>query len=57
MAMVHLAESLGKQTIAEFVENAETLEILRSIGVDCAQGFHIGRPRPLEDVLTELRAS
>ena len=56
MAMVHLAESLGKQTIAEFVENAETLEILRSIGVDCAQGFHIGRPRPLEDVLAELRA-
>jgi len=53
-AMVHLAESLGKQTIAEFVEDEETLDILRSIGVDCAQGFHIGRPRPLDDVLEEL---
>lgn len=53
-AMVHLAESLGKRTIAEFVEDEETLDILRSIGVDCAQGFHIGRPRPLDDVLEEL---
>lgn len=35
----------------------ETLEILRGIGVDCAQGFHIGRPRPLDDVLEELRAA
>jgi len=57
MAMVHLAQSLGKRTIAEFVEDAETLEILRSIGVDCAQGFHIGRPRPLESVLAEIRAT
>jgi len=56
MAMVHLAGSLGKRTIAEFVEDAETLEILRSIGVDCAQGFHIGRPRPLDDVLAEITA-
>lgn len=56
VAMVHLARSLGKRTIAEFVEDAETLEILRSIGVDCAQGFHIGRPRPLEEVLAELRS-
>jgi len=54
MAMVHLAGSLGKKTIAEFVEDQETLDILRSIGVDCAQGFRIGRPRPLDDLLTEL---
>ena len=55
MAMVHLARSLGKKTIAEFVEDADTLGILKSIGVDCAQGFHIGRPRPLDDVLDELK--
>lgn len=55
-AMVQLAGSLGKQTIAEFVEDKETLDILRGIGVDCAQGFHIGRPRPLDDVLDELPA-
>ncbi len=53
-AMVHLARSLGKTTIAEFVEDGETLEILRSIGVDCAQGFHIGRPQPLDEILDAL---
>jgi EAL domain-containing protein (putative c-di-GMP-specific phosphodiesterase class I) len=54
LAMVHLAHSLGKQTIAEFVEDGGTLEMLREIGVDCAQGFHIGRPRPLDETLQEL---
>ncbi len=57
LAMVHLARSLGKQTIAEFVEDRVTLDILREIGVDCAQGFHIGRPRPLDDILKEIVAS
>jgi diguanylate cyclase (GGDEF)-like protein/PAS domain S-box-containing protein len=57
LAMVHLARSLGKQTIAEFVEDQEILDILREIGVDCAQGFHIGRPRPLDDILKEIAAS
>jgi len=52
-AMVHLARNLGKQTIAEFVEDRETLDILREIEVDCAQGFYIGRPRPLDDILEE----
>ncbi len=57
LAMVHLARSLGKRTIAEFVEDAQTLEFLRSIGVDCAQGFHIGRPRPLDEILSEIRST
>jgi diguanylate cyclase (GGDEF)-like protein/PAS domain S-box-containing protein len=54
LAMVHLARSLGKQTVAEFVEDQETLDMLREIGVDCAQGFHIGRPRPLSEILHEI---
>ena len=37
---------MGKQTIAEFVESPETLEALREIGVDYAQGFDIARPEP-----------
>jgi diguanylate cyclase (GGDEF)-like protein/PAS domain S-box-containing protein len=56
LAMVHLAQSMGKQTIAEFVEDQETLDMLREIGVDCAQGFHIGRPRPLDSALKEIAA-
>jgi Amt family ammonium transporter len=38
---------LGLQTIAEFVEDAETLPILRKIGVNFAQGFGIAEPGPL----------
>ncbi len=53
-AMVHLAAGLGKQTIAEFVEDQGALDMLREMGVDCAQGFHIGRPRPLDDILREI---
>jgi EAL domain-containing protein (putative c-di-GMP-specific phosphodiesterase class I) len=38
---------LGLQTIAEFVEEPETLPILRKVGVDFAQGFGIAEPAPL----------
>ena len=46
-AIVGIARSLNKLTIAEGVENAETLELLRALGVDQAQGFFIGRPEPI----------
>ena len=43
-ALTDVARGLGKTTVAEFVENAETLALLESFGVDYAQGYHIGRP-------------
>ena len=46
-ALVELARGMGKQTIAEFVGDRATVELLREYGVDYAQGFEIGRPRPL----------
>ena len=44
-SMNQIAHALGKETIAECVENEETLQILREMGVDRAQGNYIGRPR------------
>jgi diguanylate cyclase (GGDEF)-like protein/PAS domain S-box-containing protein len=44
-SMNQVAHALGKVTIAECVENEKTLQILKQMGVDCAQGNHIGRPR------------
>jgi diguanylate cyclase (GGDEF)-like protein/PAS domain S-box-containing protein len=38
---------MGMRTIAEFVENDATLEVLRDIGVDFAQGYGIDKPKPL----------
>jgi EAL domain-containing protein (putative c-di-GMP-specific phosphodiesterase class I) len=46
-AIVHMARELGKKTIAEGVENADALAQLRGLGVDHAQGYHIGRPAPI----------
>jgi EAL domain-containing protein (putative c-di-GMP-specific phosphodiesterase class I) len=44
-AIISLAKGFGQQTIAEGVEDADTLALLHHYGVDFAQGFHIGRPR------------
>ena len=41
---------MGKKVIAESVESTEVLEKLREIGVDYAQGFAIGEPRPLDEL-------
>lgn len=45
-ALVDVAKGLGRKTIAEFVENHAVLTLLRSYGVDFAQGYYIGRPAP-----------
>jgi PAS domain S-box-containing protein len=45
-AIVGLARGFGLQTIAEGVEDQETLDLLRDFGVDHAQGYLIGRPAP-----------
>jgi diguanylate cyclase (GGDEF)-like protein/PAS domain S-box-containing protein len=41
-----LARGLGRATIAEGVEDGATLEAVRALGVDYAQGHHVGRPEP-----------
>jgi EAL domain-containing protein (putative c-di-GMP-specific phosphodiesterase class I) len=46
-AVVALAEGLNVRTVGEGVEDAETLELLRQLGVECAQGYYLGRPQPL----------
>jgi diguanylate cyclase (GGDEF)-like protein len=42
---------MGKETIAEFVENDRILAKLEEIGVDYVQGFGIDRPKPLEELV------
>ena len=48
---------MGKQTIAEFVEDEHILAVLKEIGVDYAQGYHLGRPAPLKDLLVDVDAA
>ncbi len=47
-AVVGIARAFGLQTIGEGVEDAETLQALVDLGVDFAQGYHLGRPGALE---------
>jgi len=45
-AIVHIAQGLGKRTIAQFVPDGPTLDYLKLHGVDYAQGYYIGEPSP-----------
>lgn len=47
-SMSEIAHALGKKTIAEFVENEAIVSVLREYDIDYAQGYHIGKPRPIE---------
>ncbi len=50
-SMVDVAKGLGIKTIAEYVEDEETINILLNLGVDYAQGYYIGKPGPAEEKL------
>ena len=55
-AMVQIVTSLGKQTVAECVENERTLAIVREAGVNFAQGHYVGCPLTLAEVHTVSKA-
>jgi len=49
-AIVRLAGSVGTRTIAEYVGDQPTYDLLSDYGVDYAQGFHVGAPRPVAGI-------
>jgi EAL domain-containing protein (putative c-di-GMP-specific phosphodiesterase class I) len=53
-SMIHLAHNLNLKVVAEGVENRQTMEMLRKMGCDMAQGYHISHPRPAEEVPRRL---
>ena len=50
IAMIDVAHALGQQTAAEFVGDEATVAILRDLGVDYAQGYHLGAPAPVKQL-------
>lgn len=56
-AVVSIAHGLDARTVAEFVGDAATTELLRELGVDYGQGYHLGRPARLDLALPYLVAS
>jgi EAL domain-containing protein (putative c-di-GMP-specific phosphodiesterase class I) len=47
-----LARAFDLKTVAEGVEDEDTLEMLRALGIEFAQGYHIARPSLVADGLT-----
>ena len=47
---------MGKQTVADFVENENIFMLLRQIGVDFAQGYGIHKPIPMVEPFVELKS-
>ncbi|MDT8387880.1 MAG: EAL domain-containing protein [Thiogranum sp.] len=54
-SIAQIGRVMGLKTIAEFVENDDILAEVRDCGIDFVQGYGIERPRPLLDVLAEIR--
>jgi EAL domain-containing protein (putative c-di-GMP-specific phosphodiesterase class I) len=53
-AIAQMAHTMGMETVAEYVETDQLRMRMASLGVDFGQGFAIGRPVPLPDVLADL---
>jgi diguanylate cyclase len=54
-AVLDLGRALGMTTVAEGVETPDQLQVLRTMGCDWAQGYHLGRPGPAETVTTLIK--
>jgi len=54
-AISEVARVMGLDTVAEFVQEDASVNLLRDLGITYGQGFHIGEPRPLEGTLHQLR--
>lgn len=48
------ARDVGARTLVEGVEDAAQLDAVRDLGADLAQGYHLGRPTPIEGIAEML---
>jgi diguanylate cyclase (GGDEF)-like protein len=53
-AIVQLAEAMGITTVAEYVESDGVRDRLAALGIQFGQGFALGRPGPLDDVIAAV---
>ncbi len=52
-SIVRIGQVMEMSTVAECVEDQETLEALRALGVDFVQGYHLHRPAPLSELIAD----
>ena len=51
-SITEMGHFLDKHIVAEYVSSQEILDLVTEIGVDYAQGYHIGKPSLLDNLLT-----
>jgi diguanylate cyclase (GGDEF)-like protein/PAS domain S-box-containing protein len=56
-SLVRMSRGLRMRTTAEYVEDAATLQLVKDLGVDFAQGYHVGRPGPARQVIRSRRTT
>lgn len=52
-SICHLARMKRMMVVAEYVENEEIRSAVESLGIDYMQGYLIGKPQPLDEILGE----
>jgi diguanylate cyclase (GGDEF)-like protein len=52
-----IARAMQIRTIAEFVESAAAMDMLKAMGVHYGQGYHLGKPMPIEQAIEQLERS
>jgi len=52
-AVIVMGHAMGLTVLAEGVENPMQLELLKKMGCDAVQGYHLGRPVPIEAFVEE----
>ena len=55
-AIIDLGRTLGLEVVAEGVEDEATWDVLAGLGCDLVQGWHLGRPMPVDELLPWLTA-
>ena len=53
-AITQVAKVMKLETVAEYAETPQVIEVLRKLGVDYAQGHAVGKPRPIGEVLKQI---
>jgi len=55
-AICQIGRTMGLSMIAEYVGDQQTVDTLRTIGIDYGQGFHIGKPVPMQEIIDRLQS-
>jgi len=54
---IDMCHALGYEVVAEGVENEEIMDILKTMGCDIAQGYHIAKPMSVDDIILWIKNS